>query len=260
MSTRRIDMIDFVDGPATRPLVHRDELPACVGACRQGRDACPHPLVCAGIEAPRQQMKRVVDIPLKQPRIQVDPPVLTQVVQRRSSADVVADERVQRALRRVRFFRGPFWWIAVGALVAAAVTVTAAHAADGETAATIAAAADTGTTVAAIATGAGFEANAAMAHPAVFVAMSAVKIAGPRLTRGMEPKARATVLRSWTTLWGAAAVNNIAVLAGLGCPPCLGVAAGVALWIREGQRDPAPVVAPEADAQLALATTPEVMP
>jgi len=134
------------------------------------------------------------------------------------------------------------------------------RAADGETAATIAAAADTGTTVAAIATGAGVEANAAMAHPVAFVALSAGKILAPRLTRGMEPETRATVLRSWTTVWGAAAVNNLAVLAGAGCPPCLGVAAGVALWIHGGKRDPEPITAPEADAQLAMAAAPEVMP
>lgn len=231
--------------PKHTPVLRQDKpQAACCGECWQGRKACPSPAVCFGLH-------RV--------------PVLTQRVERRSAADVADDRRVQRALfwlRAARAMREAFWWVAVFSIVAAAFTVTMKHAkaADGETAATIAAAADTGTTVAAIATGAGVEANAAMAHPVAFVALSAGKILAPRLTRGMEPETRATVLRSWATVWGAAAVNNLAVLAGAGCPPCLGVAAGIALWIREGRRDPAPITAPEADAQLALAGSPEVMP
>jgi len=63
--------------PLTLPSVHRDDLPSCCGNCQQGRIFCPHPLACAGIEVPQMQTgtHRVVQmVPLKQPRIQPDPP------------------------------------------------------------------------------------------------------------------------------------------------------------------------------------------
>lgn len=31
----------------TQPVVWRNELPRCVGACQQGRIPCPHPLACS---------------------------------------------------------------------------------------------------------------------------------------------------------------------------------------------------------------------
>lgn len=73
MSTHRIDLIDFIADPDTRPAVHRDELPMCLGNCCQGHHFCPHPLACSGIEQPRQQAKRV-DVPLKPERVQIDAP------------------------------------------------------------------------------------------------------------------------------------------------------------------------------------------
>lgn len=147
-----------------------------------------------------------------------------------------------------------------GLLALALIMSTPAHAAEAETTATIAAAADTGSTVAVVATGIGVEGNALLAHPVAFAAVAVAKLAAPRLTRDMEPETRRFALRSMTTFWGAAAVNNLALLAGAGCPPCLGVAAGVVLWVREGRREPEPITAPEADAVLALVDHPEAMP
>lgn len=146
------------------------------------------------------------------------------------------------------------------ALALVMIMSTPAHAAEAETTATIAAAADTGSTVAVVATGIGVEGNALLAHPVAFAAVAVAKLAAPRLTRDMEPETRRFALRSMTTFWGAAAVNNLALLAGAGCPPCLGVAAGVVLWVREGRREPEPITAPEADAVLALVDHPEAMP
>lgn len=48
--SNNIHYINF-DAP-TQPAVYASDLPACKGACRQGRDACRHPAACAGIEAP----------------------------------------------------------------------------------------------------------------------------------------------------------------------------------------------------------------
>lgn len=57
-----MDHLDHINFEAlTQPSVYADELPACKGACRQGRDACRHPAACAGIEAPslRTDLHRV---------------------------------------------------------------------------------------------------------------------------------------------------------------------------------------------------------
>lgn len=35
------------DNWPTIPVVWRNELPRCVGACKQGRIPCPHPLACS---------------------------------------------------------------------------------------------------------------------------------------------------------------------------------------------------------------------
>ncbi len=141
----------------------------------------------------------------------------------------------------------------IGALLGCAIAWGCgdANAADAETTATVAAGADTVTTVAAITTGAGFEANAVMANPVAFAALSAVKLAAPRLTRGMEPETRHTALRSMSTIWGGAAANNLAVIAGIGCPVCVGVAVGAWLWITS-DKITEPVSAPEAGAAVAM--------
>lgn len=250
MNTHRIDFRDTDVGyvhtaqPAQGPVLRPDSAPAdrpaaaCCGDCAQGRKVCPSPMVCMGLH--RVELANG---------------------QTRSAAETWHRRDVQQAAKLVRRKRSLPWVAAVMLVsIVGACTMAKARAADGETAATIAAGADTASTVAVVATGAGVEANALMAHPAVFAVASIAKLAAPRLTRDMQPEQRRTVLRGMTTFWGAAAVNNLAILAGAGCPPCLGVAAGVALWIREGRRDPAPITAPEADAQLALAPVAEVMP
>ncbi len=43
----------------TQPDIHATDLPACKGACRQGRDACCHPLACSGVEAPALTPMRI---------------------------------------------------------------------------------------------------------------------------------------------------------------------------------------------------------
>jgi hypothetical protein len=45
----------------TQPAIYADDLVGCKGDCHQGRNACAHPLACAGIEAPslRTDLRRV---------------------------------------------------------------------------------------------------------------------------------------------------------------------------------------------------------
>lgn len=238
---------DLPEMPRHEPVLRTDTHRVMVGCngdtCRQGRAECR-----SGCNV----------VPLKVPRIQVDAP-------RRSAADVYRDADAQfasRMWRRGRAIREALVFIiSVIAFCTLIGWAPKVFAADAETAATVAAGADTATTVIAVGSGIGAEGNALMAHPVAFAALSAGKLLAPRLTRGMEPEARRTVLRSWTALWGAAAVNNLAVLAGIGCPPCIGIAAGVALWVHEGnRRDPEPISAPESEAQLAMVGSPEVMP
>lgn len=238
-------------GPDTDSLfVHTGDW-GCKGDCGQkGGERCPHPGICSGVEL-RTDLRRVtVDVPLKQPRVWVDAKPLA--VDKVSREDV---QRAQRLIRRERFLRHAVPWIAAIALILAAMTVTmnAAHAADAETTATIAAGADTVSTVAAVGSGMAVESNGLIANPPVFLAVSALKIMAPRLTRDMEPENRRTTLRTMSTVWGGAAANNLAILAGVGCPLCVGVAVGVWLWVDSGKpATPEPVAAPEAGAALAM--------
>lgn len=235
MSAHRIDFVDtdLQTGwgdlnamPKHEPVIRPDKEPAmfeCSG-CGECVTSCPSPMVCLGMEARKQHNAAI------------------------HRADVIEAGR----LLRIKHWLGEgIYWIAAALCILLMFAAPRAFAADAETTATIAAGADTVTTVAAITTGAGFEANAIMANPVAFAALSAVKLAAPRLTRGMEPETRRTALRSMSTIWGGAAANNLAVIAGIGCPVCVGVAVGAWLWITS-DNPPEPVSTPEAGAAVAM--------
>lgn len=204
----------------------------CCGDCGQGRKACPSPMVCLGLHR--------VELANGQTR----------------TADAIHRADVQQAGRLLRLkdrLGDAVYWIAAAACIALMFAAPRVFAADAETTATIAAGADTVSTVAAVGSGMAVESNALMASPPVFLAVSALKIAAPRLTRDMEPETRRATLRTMSTVWGGAAANNLAILAGVGCPLCVGVAVGVWLWVDSGK--PAatePATAPEAGAALAM--------
>lgn len=124
------------------------------------------------------------------------------------------------------------------AFILAALLCSASHA--DETSATVAAGADTASTVIAVGSGIGVESNVLIASPPVFLAVSAIKLAAPSMTRNMVPEDRDLALRSMTTVWGGAAANNLALIAGAGCPPCVGIAAGVWLWMSSKKDQPMP--------------------
>lgn len=238
MNTRRIEFIDseLITGwgeldamPKHDPIIRPDR--ACGGdKCLQGRGpAC-----------------KTGCVPLKQPRVQVDAKPRT--------ADAIHRADVQQAGRLLKLkdrLGDAVYWIAAAACVALMFAAPRAFAADAETTATIAAGADTVSTIAAVGSGAAVEANGLVASPPVFLAVAAIKLAAPRLTRDMEPETRRATLRSMSTLWGGAAANNLAILAGVGCPVCVGVAVGAWLWIDSGKQ-PEPVIAPESGAAVAM--------
>ena len=108
MSTPTLDLV-------TQPNVYRDELPSCCGNCNHGERACPHPLTCAGIEAPKHSPAVV---PLKAERVQVDAP--------RRAVDVYASSEVQQAARRDRIkavLIDRAWWFVVALAVIAAYSL-----------------------------------------------------------------------------------------------------------------------------------------
>lgn len=106
-----------------------------------------------------------------------------------------------------------------------ALSCATAHALDAEQTAQAAAAADGATTALALSQGA-VEANGLMpASPVGIVAVTALKMAIPRLARDMEPETRHTVLVTTTGFYGGAAVSNLLIAAGAATP--VGLVAGV---------------------------------
>lgn len=109
--------------------------------------------------------------------------------------------------------------------LALAAACASAHALDAEQTAQAAAAADGASTAIALSTGA-VEANGLMpSSPVGILAVTAVKMALPRLARDMEPETRHTVLVATTGLYGGAAVSNLLIAAGAATP--VGLVAGV---------------------------------
>lgn len=264
------DMLESIYGdlpemPRHEPVLRTDTRRVTVGCsgirCKQGDYPCDGTQCDKPFKHP---------VPLKQPRIQVNAP-------RRSAADVAADKRVQRVTWAVKFFgkNGGFWWVLVVAIVGALLSVlprmAKATELDAERNVQATALADGATTAIAIGTGAGVEANALLSgSPIGIVGITVAKVAVPTLTRGMPPEQRKPVLQVVAAVWGAVTswngVGMILVKTGsyaVVWPAAAAVAAGVYMYRKTGRdfdRDTAPITAPEADARLAMAGSPEVMP
>ena len=234
MNTRRIDFVDtdLVTGwgelntaPKHEPILRPDSAQCC-GDCGQGRKACPSPMVCLGLHR--------VELANGQT-------CATDAIHR---ADV---QQAGRLLKLKDRLGDAVYWIAAAVCIALMFAAPRAFAADAETTATIAAGADTVSTIAAVGSGAAVESNALIANPAAFAAVSALKLAAPRLTRDMPHEQRKPILQWMSGLWAGAGAHNIVVLLGYitsnvmtggaaAIPAMVGIAWGRHEFVRTGEQ------------------------